>query len=91
MPRKLVLPLVTALKEFRARQQNISGKVFRYGVPKAVTLLKDLAACGIKGVDEHGRHLDSSLEFTDDSTMARIAALSGQGSLDHAVTTRDRS
>jgi hypothetical protein len=54
----LVLPLVAALKEWRATKHNLSGKVFRYGVPKAVTLLKDLAACGIKGVDEHGRHLD---------------------------------
>ncbi len=68
----LVLPLVTALKEFRARQLNISGKVFRYGVPKAVTLLKDLADCGIKGVDEHGRHLDfHALRHTFATMLAR--------------------
>jgi integrase len=44
----LIPPLVAALKEWRATKLNFSGKVFRYGVPKAVTLLKDLAACGIK-------------------------------------------
>ena len=33
----------------------------------------------------------SSGEELTDPTMARIAALSGAGSLAHAVTTRDRS
>jgi integrase len=68
----LVLPLVAALKDFRAKQNNVSGKVFRYGVPKAVTLLKDLAACGIAGVDEHGRHLDfHALRHTFATMLAR--------------------
>jgi integrase len=68
----LVLPLVAALKEWRAKKQNLSGKVFRFGVPKAVTLLKDLAACGIKGVDEHGRHLDfHALRHTFATMLAR--------------------
>ena len=68
----LILPLVTALKEFRAKQNTVSGKVFRYGVPKAVTLLKDLLACGIQGVDEHGRHLDfHALRHTFATMLAR--------------------
>jgi integrase len=68
----LVLPLVTALKEFRAKQNNVSGKVFRLGVPTAKTLLIDLAACGIKGVDEHGRHLDfHALRHTFATMLAR--------------------
>src|SRR5271170_3010647 len=54
----LVRPLVEKLKEWRVRQHNVTGKVFRLGVPTAKTLLIDLTACGIKGVDEHGRHLD---------------------------------
>src|SRR3954467_3423684 len=32
--------------------------VFKRSVPTAVTLLKDLEKCGIKGVDDQGRHLD---------------------------------
>jgi integrase len=68
----LIPPLVTALKEWRAQRHNLSGKVFRYGVPKAVTLLKDLAACGIAGVDEHGRHLDfHALRHTFATMLAR--------------------
>ena len=50
--------LARRLKEWRAQQQTLTGTVFNRSVPTAVTLLKDLAACGIKGVDEHGRHLD---------------------------------
>ena len=68
----LMLPLANALKEFRAKQKNISGKVFTYGVPKSVTLHNDLAACGIKKVDEHGRHLDfHALRHTFATLLAR--------------------
>ena len=56
----------------RACQHNVIGKVFRLGVPTAKTLLIDLAACGIKGVDEHGRHLDfHALRHTFATMLAR--------------------
>ncbi len=68
----LIPPLVEALKAWRARQDQIAGKVFRRGVPTAKTILKDLAACGIKGMDEHGRHLDfHALRHTFATMLAR--------------------
>jgi len=54
----LVPQLAQKLKDWRAEQPTQTGAVFKHGVPTAVTLLKDLAACGIKGVDDQGRHLD---------------------------------
>ena len=59
------------LKDWR-EQQHSCGKSFQRSVPKAVTLLKDLADCGIKGVDEHGRHLDfHALRHTFATMLAR--------------------
>jgi len=72
----LIPPLVTALKAYRATKLNLSGKVFRYCVPKAVTLLKDLAACGIAGVDEHGRHVDFHALRNTFATMLARAGVS---------------
>jgi len=54
----LIQPLAESLKSWRAKQDKTTGKVFHRGVPTAKALLRDLAACGIKGVDEHGRRLD---------------------------------
>jgi len=67
----LVPPLVEGLKAWRARQQNASGNVFRRGVPTTKMLLKDLASSRIKGVDEHGRHVDfHSLRHTFATMLA---------------------
>jgi integrase len=71
-----VLPLVPQLarmlKDWREQQHTLTGTVFKRSVPIAVTLLKDLAACGIKGVDEHGRHLDfHALRYTFATMLAR--------------------
>jgi integrase len=68
----LVPQLVQMLKDWRERQNTLAGTVFKRSVPTAVTLLKDLAACGIKGVDEHKRHLDfHALRHTFATMLAR--------------------
>jgi hypothetical protein len=75
-----VLPLVPQLaerlKDWRAQQHSLTGTVFKHSVPTAVTLLKDLAACGIKGVDEHGRHLDFHALRHTFATMLASAGIS---------------
>ena len=50
--------LARRLKEWRSQQTTLTGKVFRRGVPTTEMLLKDLAVCGVKRLDEHGRHMD---------------------------------
>jgi integrase len=75
-----VLPLVPQLaqmlKDWREQQHTLTGTVFKRSVPTAVTLLKDLAACGIKGVDEHGRHLDFHALRHTFATMLANAGIS---------------
>ena len=75
-----VLPLVPQLaqmlKDWREQQHTLTGTVFKRSVPTAVTLLKDLAACGIKGVDEHRRHLDFHALRHTFATMLANAGIS---------------
>jgi Phage integrase family len=47
-----------------------------FAVVTAVTLLKDLAACGIKAVDEHGRHLNFHALRHTFATMLANAGIS---------------
>jgi integrase len=69
----LVPQLAQMLKDWREQQHTLAGTVFKRSVPTAVTLLKDLAACGIKGVDENGRHLDfHALRHTFATMLARV-------------------
>src|SRR5208337_1977898 len=72
----LVPQLVQMLKDWREQQHTLAGAVFKRSVPTAVTLLKDLAACGIKGVDENGRHLDFHALRHTFATMLATAGIS---------------
>ncbi len=54
----LLPELVALLKAYQAKEGRTTGKVFPAGVPRASTLRKDLAQCGIESVDELGRRVD---------------------------------
>ncbi len=88
----LVPQLVQRLKDWREQQHTLTGTVFKRSVPTAVTLLKDLAACGIKGVDEHGRHLDSLLSCPRirDITSDRFALVKTSGIQSLAIISSQR-